>query len=135
MCATATVALPGGESWTIRRSGVWKPRVTVHRESTSEDLLGARAFWTGSYDLDEPVESAFRWGCFSMWRMEYGWKAFDGAPLIRYTPTAKFSHRIYRVEFDAAMPAESRLLLAVFGGYLLAVTHDDAAAAVAVVAG
>lgn len=47
---------------------------------------------------------------------------------------AGVSHRTFRIELDEALPDATRLQLAAFGGYLLAVTQDDAAAGAVVAA-
>lgn len=132
--AGATVVMPGA-NWTISRAGLWKARVTIRSVSSHESLACARAFWTGNYDLEAPIGTAFRWTCLSIWKMQYGWTRFDGTPVISYKPAAAFSHRRYTIEFAEDAPAESRLLLTILGGYLLAVTQDDMAATAVAVSG
>ena len=128
----ATVDMPGG-SWTISRTGLFKPRVSVHRPGFD---LTAKAHWSGNYDLETPLDGAFRWRCLSMWKMRYGWSAFDGTPLIRYRPAGAFAYRTHVVDFLDQQPlTETRLVLTVLGGYLLALTYEDLAAASVVAAG
>src|SRR5688572_3669647 len=106
-CSTdATVEMPGG-SWTIRRSGLWKPRVSVHRPGSE---WTAKAHWSGNYDLEPPVEGAFRWRGLSMWKMHYGWTAFDGTPLIRYRPAGAFSCRTHVDFLDGQPLTDTRLV-------------------------
>jgi len=126
----ATVEMPGG-SWEIRKAGLWKPRVSVLRPGTE---WTAKAHWSGNYDLETPVEGAFRWRCLSMWKMRYGWTAFDGTPLIRYRPLG-WSHCTHAVEFLDEQPlTDPRLVLTILGGYLLALAQEELAAVSVVVA-
>lgn len=106
----------------ITRTGLWKPRVALHGPGAE---WAAKAHWSGNYDLETPVDGAFRWRCLGMWKMHYGWVAFDGTPLIRYRPAGAFSCRTHVVDFLDRRPlTESRLLLTVLGGYLLALTQE-----------
>ncbi len=64
-----------------------------------------------------------------MWKMHYGWTSFDGTPLIRYRPAATLSINTHRIDLLDGKPlTETRLILTILGGYLLALTQDDLAA-------
>ena len=119
---TARIEVRDG-AWTIARTGLWKPRVSMEGPGR---VVSATARWSGNYDLDTPLDGAFRWRCLSMWKMHYGWIAFDGAPLIRYRPSGALSYGRYVVDFLDRQPlTDSRLMLTVLGGYLLALTLED----------
>lgn len=110
-------------SWTIRRTGIWKPRVSIQHP---EFAIAATVHWSGNFDLDEPVDGAFRWRSLHLFKMHFGWVGFDGAAIIRYRPEGFFSYRAHWVDFlDRSALTESRLMLTMIGGYFLAQTHDD----------
>jgi hypothetical protein len=128
--SAARIRTAKGE-WSVRRDGFWRSRVIMQGGGT---LLTARGGWSGNYDLESAFEDAVRWGSFSVWRQQYGWRRADGTALVIYRPVTAFSQRVQAV--DVLMPGDltsSRVLLIALGGYFLQRIHEDMAASAAAV--
>jgi hypothetical protein len=126
--SAARISTAKGE-WSVRRDGFWRSRVTMQGGRT---LVTARGSWSGNYDLETAFEEAVRWGSFSVWRQQYGWRRADGTALVIYRPATAFSQRVQAV--DVLIPGEltsARVLLIALGGYFLQRIHEDMAASAA----
>jgi len=124
-----------GFEWTIERSGVLHPVVTVRESGSATALAVARPRIGGSYDVEVEGGFAARFRSISTWRAQFGWVKTDGAPMIVYTARSWSAHRTIEVRDASAITDETLLrLLMVLGGRFMAIKKSDVALTSAAIA-
>src|SRR5438477_10688856 len=131
ICSSNVRVTGDGIDWTIKRSGVMHPIVTLRRAESDMSVAEARARLGGSYDV-VVGEFAMRFKSVNTWKAQFGWIAADGTPMIVYSPHT-WHGSPYAITISGAPPiADESLLnvLLIFGRVLMAMTQSDTAAAI-----
>ena len=112
--------------WTFKRTGFWKPRATIRRAGSEEDLATFRPEWTGNGVLELAGGSPpRRWTATNSLRSRYAWEDDAGEPLVRLHSRGLKTEAAVEVEPDALRLPELSLLL-LFGLYLVMSEQNDA---------
>ena len=130
-CGTAARAAADGRSWRFKRSGLFKPVLTVQRGGENAPLFAGAFTISGNCQISLGDGLRYRWKAVSCLRGEYAWLAEDGTPLIRFQPKSWFRGEQRIDVASSAVPAETAVLLALLGGYLEVLASNDAAASTA----
>lgn len=146
-------------SWTFKRSGFWRPRVTARPAGSEDDIATFEPKWDGSGTLTTAGSRHFRLVNANFWRSEWAWRDAGDAPLVRF-----LNKQVFRTESQvvlspeaASLPETAQLddvyqpvpperlappsaalaelpLLVTLGWYLLVLMAQDSAAATATTA-
>lgn len=115
-------------SWTLKRTGFFRPRVTVRPMEKETDLAVFHPDWLGDGRVEFPNGKQWRWKCLSFWRSRYGFLADDDQPLIEYKAnTLKFVPSAGVVVAQSALGLAELPLLVVLGWYVTILAFDDMA--------
>jgi len=140
----ATASLAGGE-WTFKRTGYFRPRVTVRRQGQEADLAVCQPGGWGAGAAEGELQIAggrcYGWRPANFWATKYAFVNVGGKALVTFkqgTEENKWSN-LFKfqalVEIDpSANGLEELPLLVALGWYLMILHHDDDASAGAVVA-
>ncbi|HYC89672.1 MAG TPA: hypothetical protein VEO54_10715 [Thermoanaerobaculia bacterium] len=111
----------GGGEWTLRRTGMMGPVITIRR---GEDTVAEGRMRLGG-GCDTVVDGrAFRWRSASLFSGEFVWEDDAGTAVVRFLGASRSARTI---QADGALPAEVKVLLLFLGGYLLALHYNDVA--------
>jgi hypothetical protein len=129
--ATATV---GDISWTFKRAGFLRPRVTVRIAGSDDDLATLEANWHGGGTLTIAGGATFGWKVANFWHSRWDWLDANGTELLHFANKQGF---IRQEAVVAVSPRAVQLpeldLLAALGWYLLILAAQDSAATTAAV--
>ena len=119
----------GGDHWTFKRQGCWRPCVTVRRPGSDADLAIFHPGWTGGGQLDFPDGRSIRLSSANLWQSEWLWQEKDQA-IIRF----KGRHGLIKAKGAVAIEPEALklpdlALLILLGWYLILLHAEDTAAA------
>jgi len=127
--ATATM---GATSWTFKRTGFLRPRVTVRLAGSDDDLATFDANWHGGGTLSVAGGATFVWKAAHFWHSQWSWQDTTGAELLHFANRQGFIRQGATVAIvpEAAQLPELELLTAL-GWYLLILAANDSAATTA----
>ena len=126
------LAETAGGSWTLKRSGFLRPKVSVRSESETEMAVFKPA-WCGTGTLRLADGACYHWQNTSFWRSAWAFADEAGNPLVHFKPEAALWKRSAEMKVEAGARALPDLsLLAVLGWYLMILASDDAAVVAAV---
>jgi len=127
--ATATVEQG---SWTFKRVGFWKPRVTVRAGgSETEIAVFENNTWSAGGTLHMADQRSFR-ASTNFWMTSYQFQGDDDQPLVRFQKVGGMFHLSCKVEIEsAAARIEELPWMVALGWYLAIKMHDDASGATA----
>jgi len=130
----ATVEAAEG-SWTLKRVGFWKTRVTVRAAGSDDEIaVFTNNTWSAGGTLETADHLTFRANT-NFWMTSYQFSNEQDETLVRFTKVGGVFHLSSRVEIH---PAGARLAalpwLVALGWYLAVKMHDDAAGGAAAAA-
>lgn len=132
---TLAVAETPEGSWTFKRSGFWRPHVTVRVAGSEVDRAIFEPTWTGSGTLTIIGGPTFRWNGTNFWQTRWDWQTPDGAPLVHFSNRQGFVRLEGQVGVEAgALTLPELGLLIPLGWYLLVLHSHDATATTATTA-
>jgi len=124
----ATVEV-GPDTWTLKRVGWFRTRVTVRRAGETDNLAVYTPNWLGSCGTLEFADGRrYRWETTKSFGREHTLFRGDGGAVLRFRGGSRM--QIETAEREADLP-----LLAAFGYYLLQLEREDSAAVTAAAAG
>ena len=128
----AAAAAPYG-TWNFRRSGSWRPTITVCRADDGMEFANATQDWRGNRTLQTATGSMFRWQSKNFWRTEWAWQDAAGVDLIRFGSFEGFLRKNVPLTIgsSAAQYPEMELLIALGLFMLILAAQDSTAASVA----
>ncbi len=130
MLGSFATAVTGDGSWTFKRVGFWRTRVTVCVAGTDAEIATFHNnTWKGGGTLELPDGRRLRANT-NMWGSTYAFKAETGAPLVRYRKIGGPFHLSSFTEVVAGTTPELPWLPGL-GWYLAIKMNDDAAAGAA----
>jgi hypothetical protein len=113
-------------AWTLKRTGFFRPRVTVRAMDKETDLAVFQPGWLGDGHVDFPNGKQWSWKCLGFWRARYGFVSDDGTPLIEYhANTFKMPPSAGVVVAQSALGLAELPLLMVLGWYVTILAFDD----------
>jgi hypothetical protein len=119
----------GTSSWTLKRVGWFRTRVTVRRAGETENIAVFTPNWLGSCGTLEFADGrAYRWATTKSFGREHTLSRADGTTVLRFRGGSRM--RIETGERETDLP-----LLAAFGYYLLQLEREDSATVTAAAAG
>lgn len=147
-------------SWTFKRSGFWRPRVTARLPDSERDIATFKPEgWSGGGTLTVDGGHGFQLVNTSFWRSHWAWHAADDTPLVQFTGmhALKTEGHVVLTPEAASLPETAQLddvyqpvpperlappsaalaelpLLVTLGWYLLVLMAQDSAAATATTA-
>jgi hypothetical protein len=129
-CGTLARAEFGDSQWTFKRSGFWKPKVTVRRAGSEADLAVFTPRITGGGELAFTGGLRFQLESASFWSGEWAFETADGREVVRvHGPHGALGSRgEASLGLPAAVVPETPLLLMLIW-YLLLLMKDDAGTA------
>ncbi len=137
MCSSLAEGRIGSSTWTFKRTGVWRPVVTIRTpESGDGDIARFAIGWRGG-DLHLPGGRTLRWEPLTFWGAK--WAFTDparGEQVLAFEVGHGFFKMSIEVQIDGAgpsVPATELPLLTLLGGYLLVMAAQEEAATVAVI--
>lgn len=116
-------------SWTFKRVGFFRTRVTIRRAESDENVgLYTPSFtWCGSAGIVElGGQRTYRWGPTKSFGREHAFFDASGEPLLRFHG----SPRKCRMTFEANTEVADLPLLAALGYYIIILHEEDSAAAI-----
>jgi hypothetical protein len=128
------VAESAAGQWTLKRSGFFRPKITVRAAGTDSDLAIFTPDWfAGRGTLELAGGQSFRWATESFWRSRMAFYTDGGQPLVHFKPEGALQLAASKVEIEPAGAAVSELpLLVVLGWYFLVLMAEDSIATGAV---
>lgn len=131
LCGSLATAQAGKESWTLKRSGFLRPRVTVRQAGSEAELAVFEPRWTGSGTLRFADGRTFQWEHLRFWSSQWGWTRGNEQILVRINANLTGSRA--KIEMEAGVkPTAETLLLVIVGWYLQQLMNQDAASAVVI---
>lgn len=114
-------------TWTFKRVGFWRPRVTARIADADDDLATFEPSWTGKGTLSLPGGVVYQWESTNFWHSQWAWQDAQGKPLVRFANRhgLKMESQVV-VETTAHDLPEAPLLIAL-GWYLIVLMALDAA--------
>jgi hypothetical protein len=119
------------KTWTFKRVGFFKPRITVREKDTETDLLVYSPQWGSADGVFEIVDGdTYVWKLANHWATQYQVVDLEGEPLISYTSKIdRVSDLIKdqaKVEIGKEMQNGSHLILLIaIGWYLIVLQQGD----------
>lgn len=131
------LAETAGGSWTFKRSGFLRPKVTVRMLGSEMEVGVFKPGWGGEGTLRFSEGPCYEWQNTSFWRSEWAFANDAGESLVHFKPEPAFFKQSAEVKVELCAVALPELsLLTVLGWYLmLLLSEDSAGAAAGVVAG
>lgn len=134
---TSFGSLATGESadgiFTFKRCGFLRPRITVRRPGSDENVAILKAGWGGEGTLELSNCRRYQWRNTSFWRSEWAFLDESGELLIQFKPEPAFFQHAAAVHVESAgLSAPDLSLLTMLGWYLMVLMSDDTVASVAV---
>ena len=127
--ATATI---GDDEWTFKRGGFLRPRVTVRRLGSDEDIATFEANWQGGGTLTIADGAAYTWKAANFWHSQWNWLDASGAELLHFANKQGFVRQEATVAIGPVGAQIPELeLLTTLGWYLLILAANDSAATTA----
>lgn len=118
-----------GADWTIKRSGLFRPRVAVRLAGCERDLLVARARWSGDYKTAEDL----KWKCTDLFKSEFSWLR-RGERIILYRGQSIWDVEAAFIDV-LGQQDEVPVILIVLGAFLRKLALDDLAVTTVAAAG
>ena len=136
-CGTHAEVTFHNQKYSFKRSGFWKPFVTVRKDGAPHDWATIELSWLSESRLVMPDGRSYGWSLTSMWRQEWAFAANDKTPLV----TFKTKNTVKGLQADVMLAqsvkhhADAPLLVAL-GWYLIAAyaTSDGGAEIAAIMA-
>jgi hypothetical protein len=123
-------------TWTFKRSGFLRPKVTVRAPGSEAEVAVFKPSWGGEGTLRFSEGRGYQWVNTSFWRSEWAFTNEAGEPLIHFKPEVAFFKQAAEVKVEPrAVTASDLPLLTVLGWYLMLLLSEDAGAAAGAVAG
>jgi hypothetical protein len=119
------------KTWTFKRVGFFKPRITVREQATESDLLVYYPQWGSTEGVFEFVDGeTYVWKLANYWATKYQVVDLAGVPLVSYT--SKIDQLLdwikdqAQVEIGAEhLNASQLVLLIAMGWYLIVLQQGD----------
>jgi hypothetical protein len=141
---TAVGSLATAESasatWTFKRGGVFKPRVTVRVQGTEQNLAVYHLKWGSAEGVLEFADGeTYVWQLANFWATRYQIVGAEGNPLISYTSKIDNASDLLKDQARIEMAPEARdkdklALLLSIGWYLIVLQQEDVMATATAVA-
>ena len=130
----ATAASADG-SWTFKRVGFWRTRVTIRTSGTETELAVFRNnTWSGGGTLEFPDGRKFPANT-NFWTTQYEFKTETGEALIRYKQIGGMLHMSSAVEIHTPAKDMAEMpWMVLLGWYLTVMMYMDSAAVAATIA-
>ncbi len=131
---TFATATAGETSWTFKRTGFLRPRVTARIAGSDDDLATFEANWHGGGVLTIADGATFGWKVANFWYSQWDWRDASGAELLHFASKQGFIRQeaVVAISPEAARLPELELLITL-GWYLLVLAANDSAATTAAV--
>lgn len=128
---TRAEAVHGNHHWSFKRTGFWRPKVTVRIAGREEDIALFTPQWMYAGHLVVQQQRHYAWKHIHLFSFGYQWETFDGTPLVSF-PNETFTFSLTsRVEMtDAGSRSPDLPLLETLGWYLMILMARDGAVVV-----
>jgi hypothetical protein len=128
------LAETAGDTWTFKRSGFLRPKVTVRVPESETEAAVFKPGWGGEGALRFSDGRCYQWQKTSFWHSEWAFANEAGEPLVHFKPDVAFFKQAAEVKVEPGAAALADLpLLTVLGWYLMLLLSEDAAEAAAAV--
>ncbi len=127
-------------TWTFKRVGFFKPRVTVRVQGAEDNLAGYRLEWGGAEGVLEFANGeTFVWKLANFWATQYEIVDAEGIPLISYKSKVGKPSDLLKDQARVEMSPQARgmdklALLLLIGWYLIILQQEDVMATATAVA-
>ena len=119
-------------TWTFKRSGFLRPKVTVRVPGSETEVAVFTAGWGGEGTLSLPNGRSYHWQSTNFWQSKWAFTDEAGEPLVQFKAEFAFFKLSAEVNVKPGAVALPDLsLLAVLGWYLMVLLSDDTAGAAA----
>src|SRR6185295_14037183 len=119
-------------SWTFKRSGFLRPRVSVRTPGQESEVAVFLPDWHGDGALDFVGGRRFSFVHTNFWHSQWAWKSAAGETLVQLKPRLTLLHSAADVVLGAAAgPLAETPLLVLLAWYLMQLMASDAAVAAA----
>jgi hypothetical protein len=71
-------------SWTFKRVGFWRARITARPLGSERDAATFEPRWTGSGTVTLAQGASHRWGPTNAWQTRWAWHDADGVPIVQF---------------------------------------------------
>ena len=121
-------------SYTFKRTGFLRPRVTVRPSGADTEVATFQPNWLGHGPLLIQSARQYYWSNAGFWQAAWGFASPDGARLVEFRPRFSVARKITGVEIAPSALANPDVpLLAAFGWYLLVMMAQESGGAAAVI--
>jgi hypothetical protein len=113
-------------TWTLKRAGFLRPRVTVRAAGSDSDAAIVQLQWGGIGDVQLADGHHFRWTRVTFWHSEWAFTDAGGEPLLVFKPNFTKMRREAEIEIgphSLALPELS--LLSLLGWYLMVLIEEE----------
>jgi hypothetical protein len=141
---TAVGSLATAESaaatWTFKRMGFFKPRVTVRVQGAEDNLAVYHLKWGSAEGVLEFADGeTYVWKLANFWATQYQIVDAEGSPLISYTSKIDTASDLLKDQARIEIAPEARdkdklALLLLIGWYLIVLQQEDVLATATAVA-
>jgi hypothetical protein len=119
-------------TWTFKRSGFLRPKVTVRLPGSEAEVAVFKPSWGGEGTLRFSEGRPYQWVNTSFWRSEWAFASEGSEPLIHFKLEFAFFKHAAEVKVEpGAFAVPDLALLTVLGWYLMLLLSEDAAGAAA----
>jgi len=133
---TLAIAEVQGNSWTFKREGVLRPRITVRAAGSEKNIATFELNWRGGGMLQMADGPALHWDCANFWGSEWSFSLPNGAALLRFRLEfgwMKPSARLLSLNREATVFPALDLLMAL-AWYLMVLAAEDMVGSTAIAA-
>jgi len=119
-------------TWTFKRSGFLRPKVTVRVPESDTEVAVFAAGWGGEGTLSLSNGRSYHWQSTNFWQSKWAFTNEAGEPIVQFKAEFAFLKLSAEVNVEPVAVALPDLsLLAVLGWYLMVLLSDDTAGAAA----
>ena len=118
------------EHWAFKRTGFWKPRITIHPIGSETHSATFEPNWSGGGILQIAGHGLYQWKPTNSWSNKWAWENSVGQRLIAFHANSLWEVKDAHVSIAPDAPSDYETLLLTLGWYLLLLHLQDSGAAV-----
>jgi hypothetical protein len=120
-------------TYSFKRCGFLRPRVTVRKPGSDENIAILSVGWGGEGTLDLTAGRRYQWRNINFWHSDWAFLDEAGELVVQFKPEPAFFQQAAAVRIEASALSNPDLpLLVTLGWYLMVLISDDTAAPFAV---